>query len=60
MDNGGPKGQATELALSKQELAKQFAGNANDGGILTQLANNPFFTAVRVQTRGIFMITQRR
>lgn len=59
MDNGGPKGQATELALSKQELAKQFANNANDGGIIAQLANNPFFTAVGVQIRGMFTIMHR-
>ena len=46
MENGGSKGQALELAASKQELAKQLATNANDTGIIAQLTNNPFFTAV--------------
>jgi hypothetical protein len=36
---------STDHAL-KQDLARQIVPSTADGGIIAQLSNNPFFTAV--------------
>jgi hypothetical protein len=43
-----PPGLNDGGAAQKADLLRQFAssGNSGDGGLIAQLSNNPFFTAV--------------
>jgi len=47
----GPVSQAQPVASPREQLVQQIAsGNGNEnGGIFSQLFNNPFFTAVYPQ-----------
>lgn len=53
-DTGHNAGIANvDVASQKQDLARQVmsAEKGSEGGLIAQLSNNPFFTAVRWTTR---------